>query len=126
MAQNLETKIQNGGMLEVGMMPDVLLWRQHVGQFRYLHNDGRITIGVPGMADLGLVVACTITQDMLGQTIGVAVNAEYKTPKPDSKQAEQQKLWQTAFESRGGVYRVCRSPDDLVNLVEDVKNGKFG
>lgn len=126
MAQNLETKIQNSGMLEVGMMPEVLLWRQHVGQFRYLHSEERITIGNPGMADLGLVVACKITPDMIGKTIGVAVNAEYKTPRPGSKQADQQQKWQIAFESRGGVYRVCRSPDDLVALVEDVKNGKFG
>lgn len=125
MAQNLETKIQNGGMLEVGMMPEVLLWRQHVGQFRYLHSEGRITIGTSGMADLGLVVACEIKPEMVGKVIGVAVNAEYKTPKPGSEQADQQKLWQTAFESRGGVYRVCRSPEDLVQLVEDVKNGKW-
>lgn len=125
MAQNTESKLQNLGLLAIGTRQDVLAWRQQVGQFRYLHNDGRISIGEPGMADLGLVVACKITPEMVGRVIGVAVNAEYKTHKPGSRQSSEQKLWQLAWESRGGVYRVCRSPEDLVKLVEDVKQGKF-
>jgi hypothetical protein len=125
MAQKLETKKQNEGLLAIGTRRDVLAWRQQVGQFRYLHNDGRISIGEPGMADLGLVVACTITPDMVGKTIGIAVNAEYKTHKTGSRQSTEQKLWQKAFTDRGGVYRVCRSPEDLVKLVDDVSRGQW-
>ena len=124
MAQNRETALQNMGLIAIGTRKDVLAWRQQVGQFRYVHSEGRINIGEPGMADLGLVVACQITADMVGKTVGIAVNAEYKTTKSGSSQSTEQKLWQLAFESRGGVYRVCRSPEDLVNLVDDVVSCK--
>lgn len=126
MAQNLETKIMNTALLEIGQRRDLLVHRQHVGKYRALHNDNVvISIGVPGMGDLGLAVSCVITEAMVGKTVAIACEAEFKTHKPGSKQSDQQKLRQHAFTSIGGVYRVCRSPDDLVALVEDVKNGRW-
>ena len=122
--QKKETKIQNNGLLAIGTMPNVLAWRQNVGLFRALHNPDQIVkCGIAGQGDIGLVVGCKITPDMVGRTIGVAVNAEYKTD--TGRQSAQQKDWQTAFEKRGGVYRVVRSDDDLIGLVNDVADGRF-
>lgn len=125
MAQNLETKILNAGLLAIGQRQDLLVHRQQVGKYRALINDAIISVGVPGMGDLGLAVSVCITPDMVGKTVAIACEAEFKTHKPGSKQSDAQRLRQHAFTKIGGVYRVCRSPEDLVALVEDVKNGKW-
>lgn len=125
MAQQLESKLLNAGLLAIGQRRDVLVNRQHVGKYRALHADHIISIGTPGMADLSLAVSCVITADMIGKTVAIACEAEFKTHKPGSKQSDAQKLRELAFTRIGGVYRVCRSPEDLVALVEDVKNGKW-
>lgn len=125
MAQQLESKLMNAGMLAIGQRRDVLVNRQHVGKYRSLIGDHIISIGVPGMADLSLAVSCLITADMVGKTVAIACEAEFKTHKAGSKQSDAQRLRQHAFTKIGGVYRVCRSPEDLVALVDDVKNGKW-
>lgn len=111
-------------MLAVGQRADVLVWRQQCGLFRQFeppHNP--VYVGTPGMADAGMVVAVTITPDMVGKTIGVAVQPEFKTAK--GRASERQQDWQAAFEQRGGIYRVVRSADDMLQLVEDVKHGRW-
>lgn len=121
--QNPETRIQNASIKRVGTRRDVLIWRQHVGKYRHVKQpDLVISIGSPGMADSMAVVAVTITPDMIGKTIGVAVAAEFKTPR--GRQAEEQAKWQRAFEARGGVYRLVRSEDEMEQLVEDVRSGR--
>ena len=125
MAQQLEQKLLNAGLLAIGQRRDVIVNRQHVGKYRALFGDAVISIGTPGMADLLLAVSVCITPEMVGKTIAIACEAEFKTHKQGSKQSDQQRLREIAFTRIGGVYRVCRSPDDLVQLVEDVKNGKF-
>lgn len=123
--KNRETRtVQNPAMLEVGARPDVLIWRQQSGLFRQFEPPyAPIRVGTPGIADSMAVVAVTITPDMVGKTIGVAVAPEFKTA--NGKQREKQKLWQTAFESRGGVYRLVRSTDDMRRLIEDVQRGNW-
>lgn len=122
MAQNPETKIQGRCFLAVGQNPAVLVWRQQVGRYHPINQPNvLVNIGTPGMADSLAVVAVTITPEMLGKTIGVAVAAEFKTA--TGRQAEAQKKWQRAFEARGGVYRLVRSPEEMEQLVEDVRSG---
>ena len=102
----------------------MLVWRQQSGLFRAYDNPENIVrIGVPGLADSMAVVAVTITPDMVGKTIGVAVAPEFKTT--SGRQSEAQKLWQAAFEKRGGVYRLVRSAADMTELVEDVQSGRW-
>lgn len=125
MAQQLESKIMNAAMLAIGQRRDVIVNRQHVGKYRALFGDAVISIGTPGMADLSLAVSVCITPEMIGRTVAIACEAEFKTHKKGSKQSDQQRLRELAFNRVGGIYRVCRSPDDLVQLVEDVKNGKW-
>lgn len=118
-----ETKIQNISLISIGQRGDVLAWRQNVGKFRTLFSDEVVSCGIAGQGDIGMVVECIVTESMIGKKIGIAVNAEFKTE--TGRQSNEQKSWESAFKSRGGVYRVCRSADDLVALVDDVKNGKW-
>lgn len=122
--QNKETRIQNECILQVGARRDVLIWRQHVGKYRHLNQPELvISVGSPGMADSLAVVEVVITPEMVGRKIGVAVAAEFKTP--TGRQAEAQGKWQRAFEARGGIYRLVRSPDEMEQLVEDVQSGRL-
>lgn len=116
MTRNAETNIQNGILLAVGSRPDCMAWRNQVGGFRAMDDPQRIIrVGVPGSPDILSVVAVTITPDMVGKTVGVAVGIEAKTA--SGKQREDQAKWQQAFEHRGGIYLLSRSPEQAV---EDV------
>lgn len=125
MAQNRETReVQNPALVAVGARPDVLVWRQQSGLFRSYDNPDRVVrVGTPGMADSMMVVAVTITPEMVGKTVGVAVAPEFKTTK--GSLSEKQGLWRTAFEKRGGIFAVVRSAAEMVGLVERVKRGDW-
>jgi hypothetical protein len=125
MAQNRETReVQNPALLATGKHPDVLCWRQQVGLFRAYDDPRRVVkVGQAGMADSGMIVPVTITPDMVGQTIGVAVQPEFKVPK-GGRQKGDQKTWQKAVERAAGVYRLIRSADEMHQLIADVRSGK--
>ena len=100
----------------------MLVWRQQSGLFRAFDAPEKVVrVGMPGVADAMAVVAVTITPDMVGQTIGVAVAPEFKTAR--GQQAEAQANFQRAFEARGGVYRLVRSADDMRQLIQEVQDG---
>lgn len=110
-------------MLAVGARHDVLVWRQQSGLFRAYDDPGQIVrVGMPGLSDSMAVVSVTITPDMVGKTVGVAVGAEFKAGR--GQQSESQRGWQRALEARGGVYRLVRSADDMRQLVADVQAGR--
>ena len=125
MAQNRETReTQNPALLAVGARRDVLVWRQQSGVFRAYDDPTRIVrVGQPGMSDAGMIVAVTIMPDMVGKTIGVAVQPEFKTS--TGRASENQKAWRTAVEARGGVWDLVRTPDQMVALVDRVQRGEF-
>ncbi len=119
MAQNRETKeVQNPCILEAGTQDDVLIWRQQSGLF-YTKMGTPIRIGQSGMADTGMIVKVTITPEMVGKTIGVAVQPEFKVGKKG--QSPEQEDWQTAVEKVGGVYELVRSVDEFNRLLERVR-----
>ena len=123
MAQTPETKIQNAAFLATGRHPDVLVWRQQSGVFRAMNDDNRVVrVGQPGMADAGMIVPVKITADMVGMTIGAAVQPEFKTR--TGRQAEDQHSWQAAVTRASGVYRLVRSAADMETLINDVRTGK--
>jgi hypothetical protein len=114
--------VQNPSLLLAGQRPDTLIWRQQSGVFRSYDTPDRIVrVGTPGMADAGAIVAVTITPDMVGQTIGVAVQVEFKTS--TGRQSNDQKLWQLATEKRSGVYSIVKSTNDMENLLNDISTG---
>ena len=82
-----------------------------------------VRVGQPGMADSLAVVAVTITPEMVGRTVGLAVAAEFKTN--TGRQSEAQRNWQRAFEQRGGIYRLIRNTADMLALVSDVQAGRW-
>ena len=101
-----------------------MIWKQTVGVFRaYDQPDKIVRVGVKGMADSLAVVAVTITPEMVGKTIGVAVAPEFKTT--TGKQRPEQAAWQEAFSKRGGIYRLVRSAADMLQLVQDVQRGRW-
>lgn len=108
----------------MGSRRDVLVWKQPVGLFRALTDpDRKVFVGTPGQSDAMAVVAVTVTADMVGKTIGVAVAPEFKTAKGTQRQSQED--WQAAFEARGGIYRLVRSEADMLQLVDDVQNGRW-
>lgn len=122
MAKNRETThVQHPAMVAVGARPDVLVWRQQSGLF-FTREGNPVRVGLTGMADAGMIVAVTITPDMVGRTIGVAVQPEFKA---GGQQSEAQANWQRAVEQRGGIYRLVRSSGDMLRLVDDVQHGRW-
>lgn len=116
MARNLETNIQNSILLELSSAGH-LVWRNQVGVFRGAHDERRIRVGVPGQGDIMAVVPLTITEDMVGQTVGLAVNVEVKTHRQGSRQSAQQKRWEAAWRERGGLYLIARSAHESASLL---------
>jgi hypothetical protein len=114
--------VQNPSLLLAGQRTDTLIWRQQSGVFRSYDEPSRIVrVGTPGMADAGAIVAVTITPEMVGQTIGVALQVEFKTS--TGRQSADQKLWQLATEKRSGVYSIVKSTNDMEQLLNDISTG---
>lgn len=109
MAKNQETNLQSEILVahsQCGALP----WRNQVGTFRAMDNPQRVVkIGSPGMADIITVVPVVITPEMVGKTIGITVATEVKTE--TGTQGHKQRLWQHAFQARGGIYLIARSAD---------------
>lgn len=112
MARNAETNTQNEILVAMSQA-GALVWRNQSGLFRSYDNPNRLVrVGVPGMPDVIGVVPVTITADMVGKTVGVAVGCEVKTP--NGKQRDKQELWQRALEQRKGIYLITRSPSEAI------------
>lgn len=124
MARNQETNEQNAALIAVGTDPHVMVWRNQTGVFRAMDDPDRIIkVGNKGAPDALGVVMVTVTPDMVGKTIGVAIAPEFKTAK--GKASVDQKNWGAAFIRRGGLWRLIRSPDEMRAFVDDVKCGRW-
>lgn len=118
-----ESAIQRAAFLAVGTRPDVAAFRMQSGVFRAMDSDRVVKVGVPGMADGLMVVAVTITPEMVGRVVGVAAFPEFKTS--TGRQAEAQHNFQRAVQARGAPYRLIRSAEDMLAFVADVQHGKL-
>ena len=118
-----ESAIQRAAFLAVGTRPDVAAFRLQSGVFRAMDSDRVVKVGVPGMADGLMVVAVTVTPEMVGRVIGVAAFPEFKTS--TGRQAESQHNFQRAVQSRGAPYRLIRSAEEMLAFVADVQRGKL-
>lgn len=124
MPKNAETNVQNSALLAVGQLPDVLAMRLHSGCFRAYDDPSKIVrVGQPGLPDTMMLVAVTIDHSMVGKTVAVAAAAEIKTQ--TGRQSDKQAAWQAAFQKRGGIYRLIRSAAEMLQLVDDVKHGRW-
>lgn len=116
-----ESAIQRAAFLAVGTRPDVAAFRLQSGLFRTLYSDQKVRVGQPGMADGLMVVAVTVTPDLVGRVLGVAAFPEFKTQ--TGRQAEAQHNFQRAVQARGAPYRLIRSAEDMLAFVADVQRG---
>lgn len=108
--RNPETNIMNKIMLKMSEK-GWLVWRNQVGLFKTMDGTRTVPIGVKGSADIFSVKPTVITQDMVGQTVGIFVAVEVKTA--TGRQSEPQKNWQKVAESKGMEYILARSEDDV-------------
>jgi len=117
-----EKNIQNSCLLAIGSRDDALIFRQQSGMFRSMNDPKRIVrVGVPGMADSLMIARVTVTPEMVGKTIGVAVFPEFKTTK--GRQSEDQRNFQAACSRVSAVYRLVRSESEILALLRDVQDG---
>ena len=78
-----------------------LFYRRNTGAMK--KDEFFIRFGLPGMADIGGILA------------GAAFEIEIKTEK--GEQSDAQKNWQRAVERAGGIYILTRSADDCLKQV---------
>lgn len=111
-----EKKVTNEVLLHISEhMPELRLLRNHVGMIED-KNGKRHKFGLgTGSADFVGIKTVTITPDMVGQKLGVAIALEMKKEK-GGKESEAQKRWGAAVRRRGGLYAVVSCIDDLKNL----------
>lgn len=103
-----ESQLQDAIRLVLGRDPGCLLFRNNIGH-AVMHGGRRVTFGVggPGGADL------------IGILDGKPLAIEIKTP--TGRQSKEQKQFQQLWESRGGVYLMPRSVDDVLSLIARIR-----
>lgn len=90
-----------------------LVWRNHVGVFRPISDQKQVVkVGTVGQPDIMAIYPLQITQEMVGQTVGVCYQVEVKTA--TGRQSDGQKKWQQQAEKRGAVYVLARCVDDAI------------
>lgn len=90
---------------------DILLWNHPTG----FDATARVRYGLVGSADLIGLRSITITPEMVGQTIGVFVALETKSP--TGRPSPEQLAFGDSVERIGGLYRVTRSLDEVKEVI---------
>ena len=124
---NPETKLQNAVMLALSQA-GCTIWRNETagawvgrpvhreGQLVTLVNARMIQAGLcKGSSDLIGITPVTVTQDMVGQTLGVFTAQEIKTP--TGRTTQEQDRFLAAVRAAGGIAGVVRSPADALGLL---------
>lgn len=118
---NPETIIKNKILLALGREAGIY-WNHPTGVAQAFDAPERVVrFGLPGSPDIIGVSPVTVTAEMVGMTLGVAVGIEVKTS--TGRQSEQQKKFESAFHRAGGVYIVARSVDEAITRLHGVSGG---
>lgn len=96
---------------------DVRLFRMQVGTFRALHDEGIVTIGVPGMSDLIGFRSTLITPEMVGKWIAAYTSIEVKSARGTFRKG--QRPWLNMVDAAGGIAGVARSVAQAHALIYD-------
>lgn len=113
------TSVQNPVLIESSKY-NCLMYRQQSGLFRSLNDpDRKVRVGLPGMADSAMIVPVRITQEMVGQVVGLGVQIEFK--EGSGQQQEKQKKWQKAVERAHGIYKIVRSVDEFKQFMNHLQ-----
>lgn len=124
---NQETLIQRAIMLKLSEA-DCIVWRNNTaGAYvgKVLHKAGdQVTLGnahlvqfglCKGSADLIGITPVTITQDMVGSTVGAFTAIEVKTK--TGRASPEQLQFIEAVRAAGGIAGLARSPADALELL---------
>lgn len=100
------SRLVNEILIEISKNPRVRAGKAIVGVFRDLHSERIIKVGTPGMADINGIVGPN----------GLRLEIEVKTG--SAGQNKDQKNYQRMIETRGGLYVLARSVDDVLEAIK--------
>ena len=111
-----ESNIQNAIRLAL-TDNGVLSFRNNVGAYKSEKGHYiRYGVGEKGGSDLICITPVTITQEMVGQTVGVFTAIEVKTP--NGRPSKEQLAFIEAVKRIGGKAGVARSPEDAIQIIK--------
>lgn len=107
-----EKAIQNEILVAASAIAEGMFWREASARAwvgKLVERKGsRVTLE----AAMPIVAGCEGIPDIMGIIAGRSVGLEVKTL--DGRQQDSQRRFQRVFESKGGIYRVVRSPEEAV------------
>jgi hypothetical protein len=107
-------------LLHIGRYyPELLVWNHPTGTGRSLTHDGVIRFGLPGSPDIIGLMQTIIKPQHVGLMFGRAIGIECKSA--TGKQREQQRHFQLAWESRGGIYLLANNLIEFDAAVRECK-----
>lgn len=124
---NQETKIQNAQMLALSDAGCLVFRNETAGCWvgKVIHKDAQtitlkdyrmIKAGLcEGSSDIIGIAPVTITEDMVGQTLGVFLADEVKTPK--GRPTKEQLRFIEAVQNAGGIAGIARSVEEALELI---------
>ena len=116
-----EINIQNLSLIECSKFRDVFLFRNQTGVFKTMDGRGTVRVGLNGAADSFGLLQYKIKPEDVGRDVCLFFAAEFKTLK--GRQSDDQKRWQAKVEGLSAPYRLIRSPEEMVQFIEDIKRG---
>ncbi len=102
-------------LLALGSRRDLLIWKNTTGQFRMLHSERHVNVGLPGSPDIIGVLA---THDGHGVFLGI----EVKTG--TARLSEQQQAFHRRADEVHGILIVAHSVEEAVAGVEAARGAK--
>lgn len=113
-----ESAIKADLLCNISQRPEYMIWNHPTGTFRTLTPPyAHIRCGLPGSADVIGCVSIVIQSHHVGHTLGIALGIETKTL--SGSQAEQQKLFQAAWERRGAIYLLRRQAEGTHEAIQE-------
>lgn len=102
-----EADIQSRILVAITALPGAMFWRENSGVL-FTPTGRPVRAGTPGVADI------------MGIYYGRGVGIEVKTPV--GKQSKVQKNFQSMWESKGGKYFICTSPEAALAALAGIGN----
>jgi hypothetical protein len=102
-----EAELLQVSLETLSQLDGVFVWRNNTGAALDRRTGRFVRFGVPGGADI------------LGCAHGAPIALELKSQR--GRQTHEQQVFQRAFERGGGLYRVVRTLEEALQVVEDAR-----
>lgn len=116
-----EAHVKNDVIDALSRDGDFMVWNHPTGTF-FTQDGYPVKCGRPGSMDVIGCVRVTITPDMVGRQVGLALGIETKHPTTGG-QRETQVRFQRAWEMRGGIYVLTRTHEGLREMILERAKG---